>query len=75
MTTATLPPTGEGRSKANGRRARRWRVSVIGAWITLLALLSARTIRRNQDWQSDETLYRSGVPLNPPKGKSPCMAE
>lgn len=43
---------------------------LIGGWVVLLALLSARTVRRNQDWQSDETLYRSGVSLNPPKGKS-----
>ncbi|XP_050738471.1 protein O-mannosyl-transferase TMTC2-like, partial [Eriocheir sinensis] len=62
--------SGDSRSKSQGRRGRRWRGVLIGGWVVLLALLSARTVRRNQDWQSDETLYRSGVSLNPPKALS-----
>lgn len=48
-------------------RARRGRLALAGTWVFLLLLLSARTWRRNQDWASDETLYRSGVHINPPK--------
>ena len=33
-------------------------------------LLSARTVRRNIDWRSDESLYRSGIAVNPSKAWS-----
>ena len=33
-------------------------------------LLSARTVRRNIDWRSDENLYRSGIAVNPSKAWS-----
>ncbi|XP_049764521.1 protein O-mannosyl-transferase TMTC2-like [Schistocerca cancellata] len=33
----------------------------------LLVALSARTLRRNHDWRDEESLYRSGVAVNPPK--------
>lgn len=36
----------------------------------LLVVYSARTIQRNRDWNSEETLYRSGISVNPPKGLS-----
>ena len=35
-----------------------------------LVLLSARTVRRNTDWRSDENLYRSGIAINPSKAWS-----
>lgn len=35
----------------------------------LLLTMSVRTIARNNDWHNEETLYRSGIPVNPPKGK------
>ena len=35
-----------------------------------LVLLSARTVRRNIDWRSDESLYRSGIAVNPSKAWS-----
>ena len=35
-----------------------------------LVLLSARTVRRNVDWRSDENLYRSGIAVNPSKAWS-----
>lgn len=38
--------------------------------LLLLVLYSARTIRRNQDWLTEESLYRSGISINPPKGRS-----
>lgn len=33
----------------------------------LIIIYSFRTLQRNGDWRSDETLYRSGVAVNPPK--------
>ena len=30
-----------------------------------------RTLYRNRDWLNEEKLYRSGVNINPPKGKVP----
>lgn len=62
--------TGEPRSKSKVCRVRRWRMALISAWLVLLLLLAARTVRRNQDWESDEALYRSGVAVNPPKALS-----
>lgn len=32
-------------------------------------LLSGRTILRNEVWQNEENLYKSGIPINPAKGK------
>lgn len=34
----------------------------------VLTVYSVRTVIRNNDWLDDESLYRSGVPVNPPKG-------
>ncbi|KAF4526543.1 hypothetical protein B566_EDAN009893 [Ephemera danica] len=39
------------------------------AGLVLLAAFSARTVQRNQDWACEESLYRSGIPINPPKCK------
>ena len=36
--------------------------------LALLVVYSARTVRRNQDWLTEESLYRSGIHINPPKG-------
>ncbi|PSN37297.1 hypothetical protein C0J52_24717 [Blattella germanica] len=33
----------------------------------LLAAFSVRTVQRNRDWVDEESLYRSGIPINPPK--------
>ncbi|KAI5711133.1 hypothetical protein M8J75_014417 [Diaphorina citri] len=33
----------------------------------LIIIYSFRTLQRNNDWNSDETLYRSGIAVNPPK--------
>ena len=38
-------------------------------WIVLVILMGVRTIRRNYDWYSDETLYESGISVCPAKGK------
>ncbi|PNF31383.1 hypothetical protein B7P43_G09725 [Cryptotermes secundus] len=33
----------------------------------LLATFSIRTVQRNRDWVDEESLYRAGIPVNPPK--------
>ncbi|XP_021933145.1 transmembrane and TPR repeat-containing protein 2-like [Zootermopsis nevadensis] len=33
----------------------------------LLATFSLRTVQRNRDWADEESLYRAGIPINPPK--------
>lgn len=35
----------------------------------LLVSFAVKTLLRNQDWLTEENLYRSGIPINPPKGK------
>ncbi|KAK7575684.1 hypothetical protein V9T40_011970 [Parthenolecanium corni] len=35
----------------------------------LIIVFSVRTLLRNKDWHSEETLYRSGIEVNPPKGE------
>lgn len=37
------------------------------AFFIVMVVYSARTVRRNQDWLTEETLYRSGISVNPPK--------
>ncbi len=36
----------------------------------ILILWSARTVQRNGDWSNEEQLYRSGISINPAKGKN-----
>jgi protein O-mannosyl-transferase len=36
--------------------------------IILISACSLKTIRRNGDWRDEESLYRSGIKVNPPKG-------
>lgn len=45
------------------------RKSVIVCVLILFAVFSVRTIKRNGDWKDEESLYRSGIPVNPPKGE------
>lgn len=35
----------------------------------LVLLFSAKTVLRNRDWQNEEMLYKSGIYVNPAKGK------
>lgn len=44
-----------------------WRMACV-AFTVLLLVFSLKTIRRNRDWQNEEMLYRSAIPVNPPKG-------
>lgn len=47
-------------------RVRQWMLSVLV--LLLISAFSLRTVLRNQDWFSEEMLYRSGINVNPPKG-------
>lgn len=44
------------------------RTLVVGGFVVLLVALAARTVQRNNDWRDEESLYRSAVHINPPKG-------
>ncbi|GFT95730.1 protein O-mannosyl-transferase TMTC2 [Nephila pilipes] len=45
-----------------------FRKRIVLAGVGLLMLvMSARTVIRNTDWLDEENLYRSGIPVNPPK--------
>lgn len=37
--------------------------------VILICVYSVKTITRNMDWRDEESLYRSAVTVNPPKGK------
>lgn len=37
--------------------------------IMLISACSLKTMQRNRDWRDEESLYRSAIKVNPPKGK------
>lgn len=49
-------------SKTRGR-------AVLVATAILIVAMSAKTLVRNADWRDEESLYRSALHVNPPKGK------
>ncbi|XP_033629569.1 protein O-mannosyl-transferase TMTC2-like [Asterias rubens] len=49
------------------RSHKRYRTAVITVIVSAVLMLSLRTWLRNFDWQSEESLYRSGIDVNPPK--------
>ena len=51
---------------------RRRRVILRASLVVLVLFFSARTVVRNQDWLTEESLYRSGISINPPKGNQFC---
>ncbi len=50
-------------------RSRCSRAFLLSCAAGLVLLYSLKTVRRNQDWQSKEMLYRSGIAVNPAKGE------
>lgn len=42
---------------------------ILCATLILFFVCTVRTIVRNNDWNNEESLYRSGIPINPPKCK------
>uniref|UniRef100_A0A182F5G0 DUF1736 domain-containing protein n=1 Tax=Anopheles albimanus TaxID=7167 RepID=A0A182F5G0_ANOAL len=53
-------------TKAVDRR----RQAVLACVGLLLLAYSAKTVRRNRDWVDEESLFRSAIPVNPPKAPS-----
>lgn len=43
--------------------------AVLAATAILVSLMSAKTLLRNADWFDEESLYRSALHVNPPKGE------
>ena len=56
------PQTGSIRSSQTKRRA------VLFSVCCFLVMCSAKTVLRNYDWRDEESLYRSAIGVNPPKG-------
>ena len=65
-------PHGKERTRWNKEDKANASLRLVFRWscFLLLAVYSARTVQRNQDWLTEETLYRSGISVNPPKGKN-----
>jgi len=53
-------------AKSGGKWRRR---AVIGGFVIAIASMTVRTLKRNRDWLNEESLYRAGISVNPPKGK------
>ncbi|XP_059491204.1 protein O-mannosyl-transferase TMTC2 [Neocloeon triangulifer] len=58
---------GQGAGELWRRAAPTQRRALFVAALVLLAAFSVRTVQRNKDWSCEENLYRSGIPINPPK--------
>ncbi|XP_074037770.1 protein O-mannosyl-transferase Tmtc2 [Leptinotarsa decemlineata] len=48
-------------------RYRRFRPVFLFCLVLVLVAFSAKTVFRNRDWRDEEALYRSAIPVNPPK--------
>ena len=57
------------------RLCRKDAVKEAACCFALLAIIALgyRTVERNEDWTDEESLYRSGIPINPPKGIPPSF--
>lgn len=51
-------------------RRRSSRAVLVYCAAVLVLLFSVKTVSRNRDWQNEEMLYKSGIYVNPAKGKS-----
>lgn len=57
------------------RNRRRVRCAVLAGAVLLLAAGAAKTMQRNLDWRDEESLYRSAISINPPKGERAQRAD
>ncbi|XP_007252475.3 protein O-mannosyl-transferase TMTC2 [Astyanax mexicanus] len=55
------------RSLCVSLRRKSSKVLLFSCAASILLLYSLKTVRRNQDWQNEETLYKSGITVNPAK--------
>lgn len=51
-------------------RRRSSRAVLVHCAAVLVLLFSVKTVLRNRDWQNEEMLYKSGIYVNPAKGKT-----
>lgn len=51
-------------------RRRSPRAALVYCAAVLVLLFSVKTVLRNRDWQNEEMLYKSGIYVNPAKGKT-----
>lgn len=58
-----------GSSGGSGDYQQRKRQIILGCFVALLLVYSGKTLLRNLDWQDEESLFRSAISVNPPKGK------
>lgn len=62
------------RAAGGRRRSRAWAAAAVYALYALtVATYGLRTVLRNRDWRDEESLYRSGIPVNPPKCEYPLQ--
>lgn len=53
-----------------GWQRQEWRCSVfMCGLLLLLVVMCSRTLRRNLDWRDEESLFRSALYINPPRGE------
>lgn len=48
---------------------RRKMATICAAILLLATSFALQTLKRNQDWKDEESLYKAGIPINPAKGK------
>lgn len=54
-------------------RSQRKRYAVMACVSVMLIACSVKTVYRNYDWRDEESLYRSAIGSNPPKGNFCCL--
>lgn len=54
-------------------RRRPSRTALVYCSAAMVLLFSAKTVLRNGDWQNEEMLYKSGIYVNPAKGKTTVL--
>ena len=60
-----------GKSKHKSAKSRDLRsMLTIAFLVMLISVFCVKTVRRNMDWRDEESLYRSAVGVNPPKGRN-----
>lgn len=57
-------------NRASLRSQRKRNFTVILCVCLTVMMYSFKTINRNGDWRDEESLYRSAITVNPPKGIS-----
>lgn len=67
-TSTTTNPNSNAATSVNVKSQIKRRIVIFLVFIVIL-LFCVKTVNRNMDWKNEESLYRSAVKINPPKGK------